>query len=292
MSEGFFWPKTWRDAFPLATWTIFIFAAGFEGIASLVHGEWVPSAVSFAITLGLLAMLLHGRAWLEKLHPNWLAGAIVVLIAALAIWPSITEGQLPRISWESVGVASFAGTIIAAAVIILLVAGKRQATVSPAPLVAGIDGQTRLEIGQLLDFAISEAAFWVLDRLLDLSESPEITDAFEDGQDTEAAHKSREFYVGYVRQELGPGTHRLSTYLTLMHSAQGEAERELEQTPRDQRRADLDPLVLRKYRISERQFERAVQFIRSERRQLKEKLGQARHSLSERISARETMGRG
>jgi len=156
----------------------------------------------------------------------------------------------------------------------------------------GLDTQSHLDVAHLLDFAVSEAAFWVIDCLVDLSESPEITDGFDEGPDTEKAHKSRDYFVGYVRQQLGPGTFRQSDFVNLMHSAQGEAERELEQTPQDQRPTDIDPLVLRKYKISERQFWRAVRFLCSQRRELKEKLGNSRHSLSERINAREKSGRG
>jgi hypothetical protein len=40
MSEGSFWPKTWKEAIPLAVWALLIFAAGFEYIASPPSPSW------------------------------------------------------------------------------------------------------------------------------------------------------------------------------------------------------------------------------------------------------------
>ncbi len=58
-SEGSYWPKSWNEAVPLVVWVILVFAAGFEFINALVHGEWIPCVVSFAIMVGLLAVLIH-----------------------------------------------------------------------------------------------------------------------------------------------------------------------------------------------------------------------------------------
>jgi hypothetical protein len=298
MSEGSFWPRSWKEALPLMVWGILIFAAGFEGIAALVHGEWLPCFFSFAIMLVLTAMLLHWKAWLDRVSPNWVAGAAVALIIAIAVWPAVRQGAWPVVSWDSVGVGVL-GTVIVAAIVVafasLFIVRKPVAPIAPSCDATGplaINAQTQLDVSHLLDFVVSEAAFWVLDGLLDLSESPEITEGFGDGEDTEKAHKSREFFVGEVRNQLGAGTFRQLSFLNLMHTAQWEAERELEQTPPENRPTDIDPLVLRKYKISERQFWRAVRFLRSQRREVKEKLGNSRHSLSERINEREKSGRG
>jgi len=68
-------PKSWREAIPALVWVVLVFAAGFEGIATVVHGEWIPSIVSFAIMVGLTAMLLHWqnlKQWLTAINPNGL----------------------------------------------------------------------------------------------------------------------------------------------------------------------------------------------------------------------------
>jgi len=85
MSEGSYWPKTWKEAIPLSVWGILVFAAGFEGIATLVHGEWLSSIASFVIMVGLTAMLLHWqqlKEWLTAINPNWVVGAVIVTLAA------------------------------------------------------------------------------------------------------------------------------------------------------------------------------------------------------------------
>ena len=98
MSEGSFWPKTWKEAIPLAVWTILIFAAGFEGIAALVHAEWIPSIASFAIMVGLMAMLLHWnqvKSWLTGINPNWLIGVVSLVLLAIIFSPFVEHRRWP-----------------------------------------------------------------------------------------------------------------------------------------------------------------------------------------------------
>jgi hypothetical protein len=96
VSEGSFWPKTWREAVPLAVWTVLIFAAGFETIAALVHGEWIPSIASFIIFIGLMALLLHWhqlKGWLTSINPNWIVAAVITALAAIILSPVVTPPQ-------------------------------------------------------------------------------------------------------------------------------------------------------------------------------------------------------
>jgi hypothetical protein len=103
MSTDSFWPKTWREAIPLIVWGILIFAAGFEGIATLVHAEWLSSLASFALMVGLTAMLLHWKSWLAAVNPNWLAGAVTVVLAAIILSPFIEQGRWPFSVWFQSG---------------------------------------------------------------------------------------------------------------------------------------------------------------------------------------------
>jgi len=98
MSEGSYWPKTWKEAIPLSVWGILVFAAGFEGIATLVHGEWLSSIASFVIMVGLTAMLLHWqqlKEWLTAINPNWVVGAVIVTLAAIISLPFIEHQNRP-----------------------------------------------------------------------------------------------------------------------------------------------------------------------------------------------------
>lgn len=153
-----------------------------------------------------------------------------------------------------------------------------------------LDGQTRLDLIHLLEFSINETTFWMLDRLLDNAHSPEVTDGLAHGQNTEEAHVSRQWFTGYVRQEIGAGTHRQSDYLNVLHAAQGEAERELESIPPDQRPPGIDQLALRRYMTSDLQFRRSILFLQNQKREIRDRLVSQRHSLIERSRQRSDVG--
>jgi len=87
-------PKTWREAVSAIVWVILVFAAGFEGIVTLVHAEWISSIASFSIMVGLTAMFLHWqqlRGWMTAINPNWAVAAIITALAAIISWPFIVS---------------------------------------------------------------------------------------------------------------------------------------------------------------------------------------------------------
>ena len=71
-----------------------------------------------------------------------------------------------------------------------------------------------------------------------------------------------------------------------MNQMEGEAERNLEETPLDQRPSG-DPLKLRRHSIVDLQFERAIQFLRQQKRDVEERLVGQRHTLIERFTQRQ-----
>ena len=95
MSEGSFWPKTWREAVPLIVWGCLIFAAGFEGIASLVHAEWWPSAASFGLLVAMTTALIH---WRQITRWGPLAYALATLLIVISIWSPLSDRLLTRSS--------------------------------------------------------------------------------------------------------------------------------------------------------------------------------------------------
>lgn len=111
MSEGSFWPKTWREAVPLAVWGILIFAAGFEGIASLVHFEWLPCIASFAIMGGLMVTLIHWDS-IRRTNPNWIVPVACLALLAIMLLPFIEQGRWPFASWFDVATAAQKTTLI------------------------------------------------------------------------------------------------------------------------------------------------------------------------------------
>lgn len=90
------WPKTWSEAIPLVVFSTLVFAAGFEGINSLVHGNWLTSLASFVLMVGLLAMLIHWpqiREW--RPSPGWIVAAAMTAIITIALLPSIEQRRWP-----------------------------------------------------------------------------------------------------------------------------------------------------------------------------------------------------
>jgi hypothetical protein len=102
MAEGPI-PKNWGEATPAIVWLILIFAAGFEGIASLVHGEWVPCIASFALLAAMTAALLHWRR-LTRWGPLSIAAAALLIVIAVSspllerLWPSSAAPQSATIN--------------------------------------------------------------------------------------------------------------------------------------------------------------------------------------------------
>ncbi len=103
MSDGSHWPRTWAEAVPLVAFGTLVFAAGFEGVNSLVHGEWITSIISFVLMVGLLAMLIHWpqiKEW--RPGPPWVAAAAMVAIVAIALSPFVQQRRWPFTTYITV----------------------------------------------------------------------------------------------------------------------------------------------------------------------------------------------
>jgi hypothetical protein len=102
MSEGISWPKNLREAVPSLVWGVFIFAAGFEGVAFALAGEWPSAIAGFALCGGLTLVLIYFprlREWATGVSPNWIAGAIASLLIVVALSPFIEEKRWPFSVW-------------------------------------------------------------------------------------------------------------------------------------------------------------------------------------------------
>jgi hypothetical protein len=95
MSEGSFWPQSWREALPLLVWGVLIFAFGFEGVASLIHGEWWQTIFGFGGMLGLTAMLVYWTRIQKLKDIRWLVAASMVALIVVALSPYIEQQRWP-----------------------------------------------------------------------------------------------------------------------------------------------------------------------------------------------------
>jgi hypothetical protein len=102
VSEGSFWPKTWREAVPLVVWGVLVFACGFELVSSTVHSELWPAIYSGIGLVVLLAMLIHGNTFVERLNDlgaRWLVVAVIVLLLVSALSPYVEQRRWP-FAWQ------------------------------------------------------------------------------------------------------------------------------------------------------------------------------------------------
>jgi hypothetical protein len=91
-------PKTWGEAWPLVTWGVLIFTAGFEGISHLIVREFVSAGIAFAIMVALMATLLHWREIKERLgptNPNLSFIAIALMLFAVIVSPFVEQRRWP-----------------------------------------------------------------------------------------------------------------------------------------------------------------------------------------------------
>jgi hypothetical protein len=94
-------PKTPKEWLLAAIWGIFAFAAGFESVVSLVHGEWGPSAAAFVLFLALAGVALmltfsdRLRQWAVGVSPNWILGACTTLLIIIALSPYVEQQRWP-----------------------------------------------------------------------------------------------------------------------------------------------------------------------------------------------------
>lgn len=96
MSEGSFWPTSWREAVPLLVWAVLIFAFGFEGVASLIQGQFLQAFFGFGGMVGLTAMLIHWTKIKEAFGSiRWLVMAATVALVVVALSPFVEQHRWP-----------------------------------------------------------------------------------------------------------------------------------------------------------------------------------------------------
>ena len=96
MSEGSFWPKTWREAVPLLVWGVLIFAFGFQGVDGITERDPWKMGIGFGGMVGLTAMLIHA----ERIKKNfrdvrWLIAAGMLALVVVSLSPYVEQRRLP-----------------------------------------------------------------------------------------------------------------------------------------------------------------------------------------------------
>lgn len=175
--------------------------------------------------LGLTAMLLHWKAWLAKVNPNWIAGASILLLLVIALSPYARARQWPAISWDSLAIGVL-GAVLAVVIIGATTWPFIRAQKPPAEtnfkVETKIDTQVQLDLAHLLDFAVCETTYWLLDDLI--KNAPDVAVAgnkLDFSSDLSATYQKASDYIRHVAVQLGFRTDRQIMFANLMESAIG-----------------------------------------------------------------------
>jgi len=148
------------------------------------------------------------------------------------------------------------------------------------------DDQTHIDLIHLLNCALNQSTLVRLGRLIELACSPQVTDAFKNGENSIEAQQSRQFYIDYVGREIAGNFDRRQRYLGILANAETEVDRRLDDTE-DQRSAGETLAAFRRRQILELQFTRAIQFLQHERREIEEMMSGQVSRLAERLHRRQ-----
>ena len=99
MSEGSFWPKTWKEAIPLLVWGVLIFAFGFMGVEGIGDRDLWKIVVGFGGMVGLTAMLISWTRIKENFSDlRWLIAAAMFAAIVVVFSPFVASFKLPFIA--------------------------------------------------------------------------------------------------------------------------------------------------------------------------------------------------
>jgi hypothetical protein len=309
MSEGPL-PRNWKEAIPYVVWGIIALGFGLEAVAAFTHGEWGRAFVSLAGLVGVMTAALHHqqiRTWFSTLDARWVALLLFLALIALFVSSMLEDRAGGAVTWTLIGVAVSAivaallvlywhiwsKTVIAAAAIRGYDTKNQSGgdTLSATGVVSPVmmlDGQTRLDLVHLLDFAVSQSTLVMLGYLVELASLPEVTDRInQSGEHSDEGQKSKRWYIGYVGQQLGAGTHRHASFRGVMDTAEGDAEQQLATMSEDKRPPGINVVTLRRWMITDLQFTRTIQFLGNQRRELQDSMLGRRSRLIERLNQRQ-----
>jgi hypothetical protein len=128
MSEGPF-PKTWDEFKPYVIWGSVVFTCFLVFVEKLVEKSWGEALASFLLGLGVTAVALHSRTWIERTNPNLAFVGAALAVLGLIFVPFIEEKRWPFSAWFPP--ASLTADEIAAAVVEKLPKGVTAQPITP-----------------------------------------------------------------------------------------------------------------------------------------------------------------
>ncbi len=99
MSEGSSIPKNWKEAAPYIAWGALVFTCFFVFIEKLVEENYGQALAALLLGLGIAAVALHSKTWLEQTNPNWAFAAFGLLLAGIILAPFVEQRRWPFL-WQ------------------------------------------------------------------------------------------------------------------------------------------------------------------------------------------------
>ena len=221
---------------------------------------------------------------------RWWVATLLVLLCGFVVFPffDLKSSILAGLDWRDLAIGAFIGALI------IVISRSRSKPAATLPVAAATSDSAITERNEsardlllLLDFGITQTTVAMLDGLLRMApDMPAYEGAFRVRDDFALTHEASVDFVRQIGIRLDRGSRRHQMFLSVMMSAEGNAEREVEQTPPEQRPSGVDHLTLRKYAIAYLKCVTAIAFLRSQKREAEEKLVSQRHGLIERMSLR------
>jgi hypothetical protein len=149
---------------------------------------------------------------------------------------------------------------------------KPTTSLSPAKIVAATNPQTERDLLRLLDFTVYQSTILMLDSLLKLAPDDIADGPLKIGEDFLPKSAEANQFIQLIRDRMDPGSERRSAFERAMDHASNMAERQLEDTPINQRPTGIDHLLLRKWIIVHLQCVHAIEFLRRQRKKAEQDL--------------------
>jgi hypothetical protein len=208
---------------------------------------------SFIVSTGLLSWTaqrwaeLTGGSWPASIFLGLGASCLLVLVASVYLVAFRHFKPLPPMA------------------ALPLPPSKPTTSSSPANVVAATNPQTDRDFRQMMDFLVFQSTILMLDNLLKLAPNDMSAGPLQIGGDFLPKNAEAQEFIQIIRDRMDPGTERRAAFERAMDHASNMAERQLEDTPINQRPDGIDHLLLRKWIMAHLQCVHAVGFLQRQR---------------------------